>query len=306
MQTAESGLLPFAFRLLLSELEEIMLSTIRRSFVPAAWLGWQIESNWTDPFLFFTFSVVKPVASVLILVFMYHAVSQTGPGSPIYAYIYLGNAFYIYVGAVMAGASFSVLDDRERYRSLKYIYIAPVNIPLYMFGRAVARFVTGTIAVTVTLAAGVLFFGVPFNPLTIHWPIFLAALALGVVCLTFMGIFIGAWTMTIRTEPWFAGEGVAAALYLFSGAIFPLSVLPTFLQPLGYVMPMTYWLELLRRAILGSGAAAFPTLQGFSNAELFGILGLITVAFGIITFLAYRHFDWVAREQGMIDAQHNF
>jgi ABC-2 type transport system permease protein len=283
-----------------------MLSTIRRSFVPAAWLGWQIESNWTDPFLFFTFSIVKPVASVLILVFMYNAVSQAGPGSPVYAYIYLGNAFYIYVGAVMAGASFSVLDDRERYRSLKYIYIAPVSIPVYMFGRAVARFITGTIAVAVTLLAGALLFGVPLNPLTVDWLMFLAALLLGVVCLTFMGVFIGAWTMTIRTEPWFVGEGVAAALYLFSGAIFPLSVLPAFLQPLGYVMPMTYWLELLRRASLGPGAAAFPTLAGFTNAELFGILGLITAAFGVITWVAYRYFDRVAREKGLIDAVHNF
>ncbi|MBL8046883.1 MAG: ABC transporter permease, partial [Anaerolineales bacterium] len=128
----------------------------------------------------------------------------------------------------------------------------------------------------------------------------------GVVCLTCMGIVVGSWTMTIRTEPWFIGDAVAAALYLFSGAIFPITVLPTWLQPLGYVMPMTYWLELLRRAILGEGAAAFPTLAAWTNAELFGMLGLITVAFGIIAFAAFRFFDRRAREEGMIDAQSNF
>jgi len=42
-----------------------MLATFRRSFLPATWLGWQVESNWTDPFLFLVFSVVKPVAGVL-------------------------------------------------------------------------------------------------------------------------------------------------------------------------------------------------------------------------------------------------
>ena len=121
-----------------------MLSSAKRSFLPAAWLGWQVESNWTDPFLFFVFSILKPVSSVLILVFMYRAVARVGAGDPIYAYIYLGNAFYIYVGAVMAGASFSILDDRERYRTLKYLFVAPISQPLYLFGRAVARFVTGT------------------------------------------------------------------------------------------------------------------------------------------------------------------
>lgn len=283
-----------------------MFQTIKRSFAPAAWLGWQIESNWTDPFLFLVFSIVKPVAGVLILVFMYSAVSRAGADSPIYAYIYLGNAFYIYVGAVMAGASYSILDDRERYRSLKYIYIAPVSIPIYLFGRAVARFVTGTIAVVITLAAGILFFRVPVNPLAADWPRFLAALALGVVCLTFMGILLGTWTLTLRIEPWFAGDAAAAALYLFSGAVFPLSILPAFLQPLGYLMPMTYWLELLRRAMLGPGAAAFPTLAGFSNLELFGILAAVTAGFGVVAFFAYSYFDRVAREQGMIDAQSNF
>lgn len=283
-----------------------MLNTLRRSFLPAAWLGWQIESNWTDPFLFLVFSVVKPVASVLILVFMYQAVSRAGADAPIYAYIYLGNAFYIYVGAVMAGASYSILDDRERYRSLKYIYIAPVSIPIYLFGRAVARFITGTIAVVITLGAGALFFRVPFNPLTVDWPLFLGALALGIVCLTFMGVLIGTWTMTLRTEPWFVGDAVAAALYLFSGAIFPLTVLPSFLQPIGFALPLTYWLELLRRAVLGPGAAAFPTLAAFSNGQLFGILGGITVVFGLVAFLGYRYFDQVARDNGMIDAQSNF
>ena len=282
------------------------LQTVPRTFKAAAWLGWQIESNWTDPFLFFAFSIMRPIASVLILVFMYNAVSQVGAGDPIYAYIYLGNAFYIYVGAVMAGASYSILDDRERYRMLKYLYIAPINMPVYLFGRAVARFIIGTLAVVITIAAGVLFFDVPVDLAAVNWPMFLAALMLGVVALTFMGIVIGMWTMTLRTEPWFLGEGVAAALYLFSGAIFPITLLPEFLQPIGFILPMTYWLELLRRALLGPGAAVFPTLAGFSNAQLFAILFGITLLFGLVAAFAYRYFDLAARDAGMIDSQNNF
>jgi hypothetical protein len=29
-----------------------------RSFLIATWLGWQIESNWADPFLFAVYSIV--------------------------------------------------------------------------------------------------------------------------------------------------------------------------------------------------------------------------------------------------------
>lgn len=283
-----------------------MLNTLRRSFLPAAWLGWQVESNWTDPLLFFAFSVLKPIASVLILVFMYNAVSSAGANAPIYAYIYVGNAFYIYVGAVLAGASYSILDDRERYRTLKYLYVAPISIPVYLFGRAVARFITGSLAVVITLAAGMVFFNLPIQLTSVDWPLLLTALPLGVLCLALLGLIVGGWTMTIRNEPWFVGDALGAALYLFSGAIFPITLLPAVLRPIGYILPMTYWLELLRRALLGPGAAAFPTLAAYSNSQLLAILAAITLASGVIARFSFRYFDRRARELGLIDAQSNF
>lgn len=224
----------------------------------------------------------------MILVFMYHAVSRAGTSSPMYAYIYLGNAFYIYVGAVIAGASYSILDDRERYRVLKYPYIAPIHIPVYLLGRSVARFLIGTLAVVITLAAEALFFQVPIRLDGVNWPLFLAAMAGGVLCMTFMGIILGTWTMTIRNVPWFIGDATAAALYLFSGAIFPITVLPVLLQPLGFIMPMAYWLELIRRALMGGGVQAFPTFAAFSDAQLFAVLIGITAVFGLLAAFAYR------------------
>ena len=283
-----------------------MLRTFSRSFRTAAWLGWQIESNWTDPFLFFVFSILKPVSSVLILVFMYNTVAATGPGDPIFAYIYLGNAFYIYVGAVMAGTSYAVLDDRERYRTLKYMFIAPISIPVYLVGRAMARFIIGTLAVTVTLLAGIVFFDVPIDLLRVNWPLFIVTMPLGLLCLIFMGIVLGMWTLTLRSEPWFIGEAAAAALYLFSGAIFPISILPNWLQPIGYAMPISYWLELIRRALLGQRSAAFPTFATLSDLQLLAILAGITLAFGLLSTVGFRIFDRQAREQGMIDTVSNF
>jgi ABC-2 type transport system permease protein len=283
-----------------------MLKTFRRTFITAAWLGWQIESNWAHPVVFFLFSALKPISGVMILVFMFRAVSHVSASSALYAYIYVGNALYIYVGATVAGVSYSILDDRERYRSLKYLYIAPVSVPVYMFGRAVARFATSTLAVTITLAAGRLIFQVPIHLLSVDWPVFIAALLLGLLCLAAIGIILGSWTLTIRSEPHFLGEAVAAAMYLFSGAIFPITLLPPSLQPIGYLMPMTWWLELMRRALLGANVSGFPTLVAYSNAELFGVLALLTGSFGAIAWFAFRYFDRRARDGGMIDAQSNF
>ncbi len=283
-----------------------MLKQSARTFRTAAWLGWQIESNWTDPFVFFVFSILKPVSSVLILVFMYNVVAQTGPDDPVFAFIYLGNSFYIYVGAIMAGASFSILDDRERYRTLKYIYVAPLNVPVYLMGRAVARFVIGTIAVAVTLGAGVLFFDLPISALQVNWPLFAISMLLGLTSLVAMGIALGSWTLTLRNEPRAIGEAVAASLYLFSGAIFPIDILPAWLSPIGFAIPISYWLELVRRALLGQGAAAFTTFAALSDAQLLLILAAMTGALVALAALAFRVFDRVARDRGLIDVVSNF
>ena len=77
-------------------------------------------------------------------------------------------------------------------------------------------------------------------------------------------------------------------------------------QPLGFALPMTYWLEPLRRALLGLAAGIYPTLAAFSNAQFVGILGGITLAFALLSGLAFRYFERRARELGLIDAVSNF
>ncbi|MFZ2098040.1 MAG: ABC transporter permease [Anaerolineales bacterium] len=282
------------------------LPTFFRSFRIAAWLGWQIESNWTDPFLFAIYSIIKPLAGAAILVVMYSVITSGNFASPIFSYIYLGNAFYIYVGQVMTGISWAVLDDREHYKTLKYMYIAPINIPAYLVGRGVANFLIGSISVLITIVVGVLFLHVNVELASINWPLFVISLLLGVIMLAMMGLILAGISLLIVQHVWFIGDAVAGALFLFSGAIFPLEVLSTWLRPVGYVMPVTYWLELLRRSLVGYIAEAFPTLQSLSNLQLIGILLGLTLIFGVLAYFIFRYCEFVARERGLIDMVTNY
>jgi len=277
-----------------------------RSFRTAAWLGWQIESNWTDPFLFAIYSFIKPISTAAILVVMYGIITQGNFESPIFTYMYLGNAFYIYVGAVMAGVSWAVIDDREHYKTLKYMYVAPIHIPMYLFGRGVAKFIVGSISVLITIVFGMLFLHLRIDLATVNWPLFTLALLIGVVMLAFMGLMLAGVTLLIAHHVWFLGEAVAGALYLFSGAIFPLEVLPPAIRWIGYVIPITYWLELIRRALVGEVADAFPTLANLSNEQILGILIGLTIFFGVLSFFVFRWAENQARERGLIDMVTNY
>jgi len=282
------------------------LPKLLRSFRLSAWLGWQIESNWADPFLFAIYSLVKPLAAVGILVVMYSVITGGDFESPMFTYMYIGNAFYLFVGQVMTGISWAVIDDREHYKTIKYIYLAPIHFPTYLLGRGVARFLITSISVAVTLILGVLFLDVQIILSQVNWPLLLITMLVGVNMLAMMGLILASVMLLMAHHNWGLGEAVAGALYLFSGAIFPLEVLPPFLRLIGYLMPTTYWLELIRRSLAPQIAGTFPTLQNLSNTQLFEILLILTIVFGILSVITFRWCDHRARERGLIDVVTNY
>ena len=272
-----------------------------RSFRSAAWLGWQIESNWTQPALFALYSIVRPLSLAGILVVIYATVRRGDFDSPTFACMYVGNAFYLYVGAVMSGMAYAVVDDRERYQTLKSIYVAPIDVPWYLAGRGTARFVTGSASVLITLCFGVIFLGVPIDPFSVNWLLFAVALTLGVAMLAALGLLLASVILLLPHQSFSVGDAVAGSLYLFSGAIFPLEVLPAVLRPIGLAMPVTYWLELLRRSLLGPISGAFPTLSHVTTLQLLALLTTLTAGLWVLAGVTFRHCDQLARERGLLD-----
>src|SRR3989337_3927367 len=80
------------------------------------WLGWQIESNWTDPLLFFIYSVARPLGGVLILVFMYFVVASGGRG-PVLGVFVVGTALWPVVVRRMMGTAWGHIADREHFKT---------------------------------------------------------------------------------------------------------------------------------------------------------------------------------------------
>jgi ABC-2 type transport system permease protein len=131
-------------------------------------------------------------------------------------------------------------------------------------------------------------------------------LVIGVIMLAMMGLLIAGVTLLIANHAGFLGDAVAGALFLFSGAIFPLEVLPPILRWIGYLIPITYWLELMRRSLIGQVAQAFPTLARFNDLQLLGILLGLALFFAILSYFVFRRCEGLARERGLIDAVTNY
>lgn len=277
-----------------------------RSFIIASWLGWQIESNWADPFLFAVYSFVRPIAGVLILVVMYAVITDSAFRQPVFPYIYLGNALYILVSMVITGVSWAIIDDREHYRVAKNLYTSPLNGYTYLFGRGVARVLVGTVSVLITIGFGMLFFHLPVRLTAVNWPLLVVSSVLGLSAIAGLGLIMGAWTMTMARHFWSVGEAVAGSMYLFSGAIFPLDTLPASIRWIGLLLPVTYWLEAARRALLGADAAGFQTLAFLSNWQLIAVLAGFCAVLLISSAYFYRWALHASKERGLIDMESGY
>src|SRR5205823_6124689 len=94
---------------------------------------------------------------------------------------------------------------------------------------------------------------------------------------------------------------------------FPPDILPPVLKEISLAMPITYWLEGMRRALsggilmvesasgAGTGTPISPALAAFDNWQLAGILVISAIVSAAGSFFFYRWVENAARERGMID-----
>jgi ABC-2 type transport system permease protein len=275
------------------------LRTLRWS----AWLGWQMESNWTSPLLFLVYSIVKPIFGTFILVFMYVIIQgSVGTNPTLFSFMFLGNAFYMFVAQVMFGVASVVLEDRESYKTLKQVYIAPISYFIYVVGRAFSKMAVTALAVVITLLFGVLALNVSLDLGRSDWLLFSVALVIGLFCITFIGVALAGVTFLTARHSSGMNEGIAGIFYLFCGVVFPVTVLPGWAQSIGMSLPITYWLELIRRALApGTDFSNISGLGGYSNLEILAFLLVTTGMFMLISIAIFRYADRLARKKGKLD-----
>jgi ABC-2 type transport system permease protein len=176
----------------------------------------------------------------------------------------------------------------------------------YLLGRGMARLLIGLVSLAITISFGVIAFRLPITIQSVNWPLFLSSTFLGILSLAALGLIVGSLTMMMARHFEQIGDALAAALYLFTGAIFPLDVLPLWLRPIGFVFPVTYWLELARRALLGTNMTAFPTFANFSNMQLMGILTFVSLIFTVSSVFIHRWSLHRAKENGFFDMETSY
>jgi ABC-2 type transport system permease protein len=273
----------------------LALSTFRA----AAWLGWQTESNWASPGLFALYAVIRPVSAALLLVVMFLVVSGGRTSGEAFLFVFFGQVLFVWVTATVDAVGKALIEDREHWQTLRYVYLAPASPYVYLVGRGAARFVAATAGVVITLGVGVLFVGIRLDPAAIDYPMLVLGMALGALDIILLGVCVAALSLVVARNSWSMPEAIAAGLHILSGAIFPVEVLPGPLQALALALPLTYWLELMRRALADVSISLL--FQPWPTAQVLLALAASSLGLLLFTSLLFRRCEHVARDNGWID-----
>src|SRR5215475_1171679 len=174
---------------------------------------------------------------------------QTLPQSGGYfAFSLIGFVFLDYLSAALDTFDRSLEEARDT-GTLEHLLVTQTSLPAILAGSAVYPFVVTTLRIAVYIAWGALFFGFPLR--SANWLAVLVVVLASLLAFSGLGILSASYLLLFkRGNPakWLL-LGISSVA---GGMLFPVSILPDWLQILARLNPITYALDAMRAALLGS------------------------------------------------------
>jgi ABC-2 type transport system permease protein len=196
-------------------------------------------------------SLIQPL---LFLVFLGGGLSSVSVGGTGYQQFIFPGVIAMSLITVSVASGMSMIWDKE-FGFLKEVLVSPVSRTSVFLGKALGGASSALISATVILLMAPLF-GVALTPLLFLQALFVMLLismgfvSLGLIVASFMDSFEGFGTiMNFVTLP----------LFFLSGAIFPLSSAPPWLQAISMADPLTYGVNALRGLLLNQSVVPLLT-----------------------------------------------
>jgi ABC-2 type transport system permease protein len=208
--------------------------------------------------------------------------AQTHPAGGYFAFAVVGFAFFDYLTVALSAFDQS-LEEARRNGTLEYLLVTQTSLPIILVGSAIYPFVLLSMRTAVYLGWAVMIFDFPVSQA--NWFGAALVLAASVVAFAGLGVLSASYSLLFkRGNPvkWLF-LGVAG---LVSGVMYPVTVLPAFLQGVARLVPVTYSLEGMRGALLQQASllSLWPTLRALL---LFGAI-LLPVSLAVFSLALRR------------------
>jgi ABC-2 type transport system permease protein len=132
----------------------------------------------------------------------------------------------------------------KKNRSFDRLLLAPISLNLLMLAKTAGAIFFGSANAIVPIALALFLTDLS----AISWVTVLPAIILIAVVSTFLGLFIAVSVSEVFEAQTFSNFFRFPMIFL-CGLFFPIDSLPVVLRPLSYILPLTYGVDILRKAI---------------------------------------------------------
>lgn len=190
---------------------------------------------------------ITPFAFAVVASFLYKDTSQ----ETFLLFVVLGAGAMGMWDSSLGGASYSMVWER-RWGTIVYNFTTPSSQLWIAAGKSLINTLIGLLTVVEIIIITAVFFGI--QGFTIASPLaFFIALLITFLNFAVIGLFLNGFFMLTRSATnW--QNALTRFLYVFCGAMYPITVLPVWMLPVSYVLPPTWTLQAVRFAALESGA----------------------------------------------------
>ena len=246
-------------------------------------VGWLFHlKSLTNSLFFVLISILQPVIFASIAFFMVESGNRTGT----LLYVALGAGLMGIWSATLFGSGGAIQWQRWQ-GTLELLVAAPAPFIMSLLPLTIATSTLGLYSIVATLAWGRLFFGVPLDfaqPLQ-----FAVALPVTVLCLGMLGLVLASTFVLARNANAFSNL-LEYPVWLATGLLVPLALLPGWVEPLSWVLAPTWGIEAVRDAALG-GDSAWPEIA---------MCLLLGAAYLVIGSVLLRNFERMARQRATL------
>ena len=210
-------------------------------------------------------------------------------GGDYFAFVLIGVAFTDYLSVSVSSLS-GQIRNAQMMGTLEALLVTPTSVPTILFSSSLYNFSFTSLRIILYLVFGVIIFGLKLHITSLL--AFIVIMVLTILAFSGIGLLSAAFIIVFKEGSpinWLIGT----ASGLLGGVIYPVSVLPSWLEPYAYLLPITHALEAMRQILL-NGA----TLGTVYNKAL--ILAVFTALLLPLGLWAFGYGLKIARKEGSL------
>jgi ABC-2 type transport system permease protein len=190
------------------------------------------------------------------------------------------------IWSTTATSAGGAIQQQRWWGVLELLVAAPSRLILVLAPVTVAIAGIGVYSVVSTFLWGRLLFGVPIH--VSHPVLFAIAIPTAVLSIGMLGLVLASSLVLYRSASAFS-QALEYPVWLITGMLIPLSLLPTWIDPVSWGLAPTWGMRAVRRAAIG-GDVGVPLL----------VCAGLTIVYTGLSMLLLHHFERLARERATL------